>query len=149
MTPSKALMFSDNSLLTIGNVIHSLYYLPIKVENQALVAGRKRKVSFEEPVEQTLKKQRINPTTDFSTSSSTTSSTTSSTNIEDLINEANKALQKVKHLEEDLKALRKANKYKRADKQTLEAKKAKKATLSLWHQRLGHFFFNSVLVCSR
>jgi len=45
-------------------------------------------------------------------------------------------------LEEALKranqALQKANKYKRADKETLEAKKAKKATLSLWHQRLGH-----------
>ena len=56
VTPSKVLMFSDNSLLTIGNVIYGLYYLPIKVENQALVAGRKCKVSFEEPVEQTLKK---------------------------------------------------------------------------------------------
>src|SRR5437667_12530494 len=46
MTPSKALMFSDNSLLTIGNVIHSLYYLSVKVENQALVTtkGQKRKI---------------------------------------------------------------------------------------------------------
>jgi len=88
MTPNKALMFSDNSLLTIGNVIHGLYYLPIKVENQALVASQKRKVSFKEPIKQTLKKQRINPT-----------STNPSTNIEDLTNEANKALQKVKHLE--------------------------------------------------
>ena len=120
-------MFSDNSLLTIGNVIHGLYYLPIKVENQALVASQKRKVSFEEPIKQTLKKQRINPT-----------STNPSTNIEDLTNKANKALQKVKHLEQELKALKKANKYKRADKETLEAKKAKKATLSLQHQRLGH-----------
>ena len=39
VTPSKALMFSDNRLLTIGNVIYGLYYLPVKVENQALVTG--------------------------------------------------------------------------------------------------------------
>ena len=77
MTPNKALMFSDNSLLTIGNVINGLYYLLIKVENQALVVGQKRKVSFEEPIEQTLKKQKVNLI---------------NLNIGNLINKANQAL---------------------------------------------------------
>ena len=64
ITPSRVIMFSDNRLLTIGNIIHGLYYLPIKVENQALVTskGQKQKVSFKEPTKQTLKKQRLSPT---------------------------------------------------------------------------------------
>ena len=95
-------MFNNGQLLIVGEEIYGLYYLPVEVQNQALVTtkGQKRKVFFEEPVEQTLKKQRINPTdssivsnTDSSivpsTDSSTVSSTDSGTDIQNLINKAN------------------------------------------------------------
>ena len=57
-------MFQKGSLLTIGEQSRGLYYLPVQVQNQALVLqesrkeSRKRKVSSEEPAEQTSKRQK-------------------------------------------------------------------------------------------
>ena len=61
VTPTRALMFQKGSLLTIGEQIKGLYYLPVQVQNQALVLqeSRKRKVSFEEPAEKTPKRTKI------------------------------------------------------------------------------------------
>ena len=37
VTPEKAIMFQKSRILTIGEQVQGLYYLPVKVENQALV----------------------------------------------------------------------------------------------------------------
>ena len=125
VTPTRALMFQKGSLLTIGEQSRGLYYLPVQVQNQALVLqesqSRKRKVSSsEEPAEQTSKRQK-----------------TGTESIEELLKRADQTLLQAKCLGKALlKATQAAQQKKpletKAKKNRVqEAKKAKRATLSL------------------
>ena len=105
ITPEKALMFSENRLLTIGEQIRGLYYLPVEViDNKVLQTLNRKRPAFEalEPSEQS---KRIK-------------------HLEEALSKANEALEKAK--------------APAPSKEKREADKARRATLSLWHQRLGH-----------
>ena len=126
VTPNKALMFSnEGNLLTIGQQVKGLYYLPVQVQNQALVLqeSRKRKVSFE-PFEQTSEQLSKRAKIDLE----------SLEDIQGILERADQALEKAKRLKE---ALIKANKAvqqampKKKTKEVKEVKRAKRATLSL------------------
>ena len=130
VTPNKALMFSnEGNILTISQQVKGLYYLPVQVQNQALVLqeSRKRKVSFE-PSKQPSKRAKID--------------LESLKDIQGILERADQALEKAKRLEEALikanKAVQQAMPKEKTTKEVKEVKRAKRATLSLWHQRLGH-----------
>ena len=121
ITPNKVLMFQNNNLLTIGEQVKGLYYLLAQVVNQALVTQTTKRKT-EEASKQASKRRK---TTE---------------DIQSLIKQAEQALFQAKTLE---KALQKAagfnsHNISQQNKAQKEAKKAKKATLSLWHQRMGH-----------
>ena len=77
ITPEKALMFSENRLLTIGEQIRGLYYLPVEViDNKVLQTLNRKRPAFE-ALEPSKQLERIK-------------------HLEEALSKANKALEKAK-----------------------------------------------------
>jgi len=87
----------------------------LPVQNQALTLPIREKRKVEESPKQPSKRTKED--------------------IQDILNKANQALQKAERLEKALLKPKETNQAKRAN---TESKKARKATLSLWHQRFRH-----------
>ena len=112
ITPKKALIFEKERLITIGEQIQGLYYLNIRPQHKVLVAK-----------DLTLKRKAINQ--GFQDPKRL--------KLEKRVNALEESLQ------ETLKAFKALNSAKKTEKSDSTAKENKKmATLSLWHQRLGH-----------
>ena len=105
MTPNKAVMFDERRLLTIGEQIKGLYYLPVKVQKRALALTSQKWKSTKEPTE-AIKWTKV-------------------------------SYSKVSFTKEN-PSKENPNKENPTFKEQQEIKRAQRATLSLWHQRLGH-----------